>query len=74
MPTSKQQLTNMFHAFCTFRQIATPSLFLTIFGETIGYHLWDKFNYYKSDVTVFYCYLDTENSSKFIEYLAKKTE
>jgi len=74
MPTSKQQLTDMFHAFCTFYQIATPSLFLTIFGETIGYHLWDKFNHYKSDVTAFYCYLDTENCNKLTDFLVQKCE
>lgn len=63
----------MFHSFSTFRQIAKLSLFEQIFGEQLAEHLWYKFEYYNHDVNIFYCYLDTENANKLIEFIIKKS-
>lgn len=69
---SKQDIISVLDSLAKFRQGANQQKFRSIFGDKMGYHLWDKFsrNY---DVVDLYISLDAENTQKLTAYLADET-
>lgn len=60
------------NALFEFQNDATPDAFLTIFGKSLGIHLWDKFkNSYEFNLLKFYNGLDGKNRNKFANGLTE---
>ena len=65
----KQDILSTLDVLGQFRLQANQQLFRRIFGDRMGYHLWDKFsrNY---DVVDLYNSLDGKNSDLLAQYLS----
>jgi hypothetical protein len=60
-------------SFCEFSKYANLDIFIEIFGEKLGTHLWNKYiEDYERDMVWTYNGLDNDNRERLVKYLKER--